>query len=299
MYKYWGFGLHITSEIEFPELLPFDFKHADVSITIGEVPAIDAVTLFSMGRITYKMNDRELVFSVDGLTSYYVTGGNSIVIRPYPSDVEERVVRLFVLGAGMAGILQQRRQIPLHTAAVIVNDRLTLIAGQSGAGKSTTLAGLKKRQYKIFSDDITVLEELPDDDHISGIASYPMIKLWENSLQTLQLNDRSFPIVPGFEKYGFFFHGAFDTQHYPVERIILLDAHEETVGIHHKQLYGSDAFAAVVQHIYKATFFRQPSMRALCFDVISKLVNGSEVHQVSRPLTCEPDTLLDVVTSIL
>jgi hypothetical protein len=298
MYKYWGFGLHITSEIEFPELLPFAFKHTDISITIGKIPTIDASTAFSIGRISYQMNDRELIFSVEDVTTYYIVDGNKIIIQPYPDNVEDRVVRLFVLGAAMAGVLQQRKQIPLHTAAVVVNDRLTLIAGQSGAGKSTTLAGLKKREYRIFSDDITVLKELPDDDHISGIASYPMIKLWENSLQTLQLDDRSFPVVPGYEKYGLFFHGAFDTRHYPVERIILLEARQTDV-IHHQQLQGGEAFAAVMQHIYKASFFRQPVMRARCFDVISKLVNCSEVHQVSRPVSCEPDTLLDVVTSIL
>lgn len=297
MYKYWGFGLHIASEVEFPELLPFAFKHTDVSIAIGEMPAITASMEFCIGRISYQMNDQELIFSVQDVASYYVAAGNRIVIQPYP-DVEDRVVRLFVLGAAVAGILQQRRQVPLHTAAVVVNDRLTLIAGQSGAGKSTTLTGLKKRGYRIFSDDITVLKELPEDDHISGIASYPMIKLWENSLQTLQLDDRSFPVVPGYEKYGLFFHGAFDTQHYPVDRIILLEAQETDV-IHHKQLLGSEAFAGAVQHIYKASFFRQPAMRALCFDVISKMVKCSEVHQVSRPTLCEPDTLLDVVTSIL
>ncbi|SHN28905.1 hypothetical protein [Chitinophaga sp. CF418] len=298
MYKYWGFGLHITSVIEFPELLPFDFKYADVNIALGEIPVIDEDTAFDIGRISYRVNDHELIFSVEDVAAYYVADGKQIIIRPHPANTEDRVVRLFLLGAAIAGILQQRRQVPLHTSAVVVNDRLTLIAGQSGAGKSTTLAGLKKRQYRIFSDDITVLKELPDDDRISGVASYPMIKLWEHSLQTLQLDDRSFPVVPGYEKYGFFFHGAFDTQHYPVERIILLDAGQTDV-IRHKQLHGSEAFTGVVQHVYKSTLFRQPAMRALCFDVISKMVKCATVHQVSRPVLCEPDSLLDVVTSIL
>lgn len=298
MYKYWGFGLHITSGIEFPELLPFDFKQSDVSINVGEIPSIEADTAFDIGRLSYQVNSRELVFSVQDVATYYAADGNRILIRPCPGKVEDRVIRLFLLGAAMAGILQQRRQVPLHTSAVVVNNKLTLIAGQSGAGKSTTLAGLKKRQYQIFSDDITVLKEAPDDDRISGVASYPMIKLWEHSLQTLALDDRSFPVVPGYEKYGFFFHGAFDTRHYPVERIILLEA-RETDKIHHQQLQGSEAFAGVIQHIYKASLFRQPAMRALCFDVVSKMVKCASVHQVTRPLLCEPDSLLDVVTSIL
>jgi len=37
----------------------------------------------------------------------------------------------------------------------------------------------------------------------------------------------------------------------------------------------------------------------LCFDVITKMVKCAEVHQITRPAVCEPDLLLDVVTSIL
>ena len=290
--------MHISSGMEFPELLPFGFRYPDVSVSLGEVPAINADAAFDIGHISYQVNDHELLFSVQDVASYYVADGNRIIIQPHTDHVEDRVIRLFVLGAAIAGILQQRKQVPLHTSAVVVNDRLTLIAGQSGAGKSTTLAGLKQRQYRIFSDDITVLKELPDDDRISGVASYPMIKLWEHSLQTLQLDDRSFPVMPGFEKYGFFFHSAFDTQQYPVERIILLEKGQTDI-VRYKQLQGSEAFAGVVQHVYKASLFRQPAMRALCFDVISKMVKCSEVYQVTRPALCEPDSLLDVVTSIL
>ena len=38
MHHYWGFGLHIKSEIEFPELLTDDFDVADVQICLGKVP---------------------------------------------------------------------------------------------------------------------------------------------------------------------------------------------------------------------------------------------------------------------
>jgi len=40
MYYYWGFGLKIASEIEFPELLPFEFVNPpDVHISICVTPA--------------------------------------------------------------------------------------------------------------------------------------------------------------------------------------------------------------------------------------------------------------------
>lgn len=298
MHKYWGFGLLISSGIEFPELMPASSPHTDVTITIDVIPQIDTTTTFSTGRITYYMNDRELIFTVGDLASYYVADGNKVIICPLTTEVEDRFLRMFVLAGAMAGILQQRKQLPLHAAGIVVENGLTLISGHSGAGKSTTLAGLQERGYRIFTDDVTVLRQLPDDDRVRGIASYPMLKLWEQSLQTLQWNDRSFPVMPGMEKYGIFFHQHFDTQHYPVRKIILLSA-GEVDKIQHETLSGSKAFTHIVQHIYKEVLFRQPATRALCFDTISAMIRHTETHLIKRPSVCDPEHLLNTVTALL
>lgn len=298
MYKYWGFGLLISSTIEFPELLPATSPHSDVTITTGVVPAIQAAASVCTGRITYDINDSELVFTVGDVAAYYVAHGDRIVIAPLADEVEGRVIRMFVLAGAMAGILQQRKQVPLHAAGIVNDGALTLISGRSGAGKSTTLAGLQEKQYQIFTDDITVLKHWPDDDLVRGTAAYPMLKLWEQSLQTLQLHDRSFPVMPGMEKYGIFFHRQFDTQHYPISKIILL-ATADIDEIRHDQLNGSVAFTQVIQHIYKPVLFRQPDVRAVCFNMISAMTRQAVTHLVTRPLHSDPAALLTVVTSLL
>jgi hypothetical protein len=298
MYKYWGFGLLISSEIEFPELMPVTFPYADVTVTIDVIPVIHASATFNTGQIRYDLNDSELIFTVSGTAAYYVANGDRIIIAPLADHVEVRVIRMFVLAGAMAGILQQRKQVPLHAGGIVADGGLTLISGPSGAGKSTTLAGLKEKKHQLFTDDITVLKFLPDDGHIRGVASYPMLKLWEQSLQTLQLHDRSFPVMPGMEKYGLFFHEHFDTRQYPVRKIILL-ATADIDSVRHEQLSGSTAFTQVVQHIYKPVLFRQPAVRATCFRMISAITRQAETHLVTRPLDCTPKDLLTTVTSLL
>ncbi|MBW8687420.1 P-loop NTPase family protein [Chitinophaga rhizophila] len=297
MYKYWGFGLLITSSIKFPELMPATSSHTDVTITIGSIPLIHASASFSTGHITYTLNDYELLFTVPGIASYYIAHGKQIIIAPVTAKIEERILRMFVLAGAMAGVLQQRKQVPLHAAGIVEAGALTLICGRSGAGKSTTLAGLQDKHYRIFTDDVTVLRQLPGDEQVSGIAAYPMLKLWEQSLQTLQLEDRSFPVMPGIEKYGIFFHQDFDTEPYPVNRIILL-ATGDVTAIDHQRLIGSNAFTQVVQHIYKPALFRQPFIRGVCFNTISALTRQADTHLITRPLHCEPEELLATVTSI-
>jgi len=298
MYKYWGFGLSVSSAFEFPELLPATSVSADVTVLIGEVPTIRTNTVFSTGLVSYELNDDEMVFTVNEIATYYVGKGKKIIIHPCDENVNSRLLRMFVLSVAMTGILLQRQQMPMHAAAIVVNEKLTLIAGESGAGKSTSLTGLDIRGYRIFSDDVTVLKQIPGNVHVRGVASYPMIKLWEHTMQTMQLHDRSFPVIPGIEKYGLFFHDTFDTQSYPISNIILLEkgAHDD---FRIQQLHGSHAFTAVVKHVFKPTLCRQPADRATCFKLVSKMVQDATVYTIARPADCEADRLVNTIISLL
>lgn len=297
-FTYSGFGLNILSAIPFPELSPVSsFEQVHVNIRFGEVPAAPDGFSFSTGRISYTKNDRELLFTVAGVGKYYVAGGNTIIIHPENDAIETRLLRLFVLATAMAGILQQRHIIPMHTASVLIDGKLTLIGGHSGAGKSTTLAGLMSKQFRIFSDDIVVLAE-GTDRIIHGVASYPMIKLWEQSMQAFEYEDRSFRVMPGIEKYGLFFHDDFDTNRYPINKMIVLKISEDH-RFSTERLTAGSAFAAVVEHIYKPSFFNTPEMRILKFKTITQLLQHTDVYLVARPANCAPDDLLSIVTSLI
>ena len=294
MFTYWGFGLQIASEIPFPELYPVSFvSEADVTIRLGVITTIPEGASFFSGRTTYTMNDREMVFTVKDVATYHISEGHTIVLQPENSDVEKRVLRMFILGGAMAAVLQQRHILPMHAAGVLKDEQLTLIAGHSGAGKSTTLAGLMREEYRVFSDDVTVLT--PDG---YGTASYPMLKLWEQSMQVLNCSDRSFPVMPGMEKFGVFFHEHFDRRSYPVKKIILLEVSEDdqfTIA----QLKGGNAFAAVVAHIFKPSFFNTPTMRMVKFNIITQLLQHTTIYHISRPSACIPDQLLSRVMELI
>jgi hypothetical protein len=125
-----------------------------------------------------------------------------------------------------------------------------------------------------------------------------MIKLWEQTMQVFELEDRSFPVMPGMEKYGLFFHDDFDTNQYPINKMIVLKLSSNDQ-FSTECLTAGKAFEAVVAHIYKPSFFNTPEMRVLKFKTISQLLQHTEVYQIARPANCAPDDLLSIVTSLI
>jgi predicted ATPase len=290
MYNYRGFGLHIASEIEFPELLPVISAPADVTISIGEIPA----TVINKASQGYIINEDELFFSVKDTASYYAAHGREIIISPDAENYDMRNIRIFLLATAMSAILLQRNLLPLHASAIIENGELILISGRSGAGKSTATAGLSKMGYTIFSDDITVLQT--EDNRITGTASYPMIRLWEDTLQALDVNDRSFRVKKGLDKYGIFFHDDFNHDQYPVKKILLLDIGDE---LSSKKLSGTAAFEALSNQVYRQQLLQGPLLRSLGFEIISQLLQQVEVYHIYRPMHCKPESLLSLISTLI
>ena len=299
MYKYFGFGLDILSDIEFPELSPASFDIPEIVIKTGEIPGILNGKIIQSADFTYIIRDDELMFSVKDIANYYAGYGREIIVAPVEGYAAMRSIRLFILATVMAAILLQRRLLPLHASAILANDELILLCGDAGAGKSTTLAGLMKSGYTIFSDDIIVLQQHPDNNIVNGTASYPMIKLWENSLQTLDhhlFQDRSFPVRPGLNKYGIFFHEIFNRLQYPLKKILLLKIGTQDF-IQTEQLTGMQAFEQVSNQIYRPILLQSQLMRTMSFKIIGQLLQHTDIYLISRPVRCKPEDLLSVITS--
>jgi hypothetical protein len=293
MYQYWGFGLNIASEIEFPELFPHQFQKPQVVISLGNVPSIEPLLSYPGTVFSYYFNDTELRFETPGVASYYAANGDSITVQ-LAEEVnkdnlrEMRSVRLYLLATVFAAVLLQRKALPLHASAIIKDGKLTLIAGDSGAGKSTILAEFMKRGHTIFSDDVVVLTGAPGS--VVAAASYPMIKLWGDAQEKLEhemFADQSFLVKHDLNKYGIFFHNEFDTASYPVQKIFILrkTAQED---IHIRELSGSDAFTEVSRQVYRPLLLHSTELKKLTFGIIADLAKNCRALELSRPAACDP-----------
>lgn len=281
MYHYWGFGLTIESEIEFPELLPFEFEEADITIRLGKTPeqlrGKDAVE-----KVRVSMSPTEYLLKVLDIANYYAADGSKIIVEPL-TGADEKSVRLFMLSNAMAAILHQRDMIPLHASAVYYEDGIVLFCGRSGAGKSTTASALQKQGYKIFSDDVCVLKQV--GDQLMVLPSYPMIKLWEDSFAKvgMEMAGEEDKIRPHLPKYARWYHAAFGIEAMPVKQIFIIDPSNQAATVTMQKAGTLDAFHELQKNTYRPVQTSIMKKRDLHFRIISQLAGSAPVTKITRP----------------
>lgn len=138
---------------------------------------------------------------VDGVARYHVVSGNRIEIQV--AQGSDRETAWFFLKATPFGILvQQRGEFPLHAGALVPPGvgKALLVAGDSGAGKSTACAALMRRGWTLLNDD---LSRLTFDS--CGAVVWPgfrSLKLGADAARLLGLNPSDLARTRGFkEKY--------------------------------------------------------------------------------------------------
>jgi hypothetical protein len=284
MFKYWGFGLHILSEIEFPEFMPADFDKPDLTISVGPVPerlSGDDV----VHKVRVSMSPTEYLQKILDVATYYVANGTELHINPQPG-ADEKSIRLFLLSNAMAAVLHQRNTIPLHASAVFHEDGVVLFCGQSGAGKSTIVTALQKKGYKVFSDDVCVLKASGDDESlIVAVPSYPMMKLWIDSFNKtgIQMAGEEDRIRPHLAKYARFYHDEYEIAPRPIKQVFMLDANSLEQQAEIKKMTPIESFNALQRNTYRHVQMNAMKKRDFHFSIVSKLAAAVPVSRISRP----------------
>jgi len=145
---------------------------------------------------------------IEAIARYHVVGGTSIEVEVHPES--DRETAWFFLKATPFGILVlQRGELPLHAAALVPpgGDKALLVAGESGAGKSTTSAILVQRGWTLLNDDISRIV-FPQGAPVV-CPGFQSLKLNADSLALLGLDKDSAPRTRGFkEKYYWHVRGG-------------------------------------------------------------------------------------------
>ncbi len=291
---YQSFGLTLLSEIVFPELfmpMPAEGLVPDVTIRVGKTPEQESVsgtkTLFSA------YNAAEFWFVSPDIARYYVKDGKEIIIESLGGSEEE--IRLFFLSNALGALLYQRNLIPLHASGIITaSGDVCLFTAPSRTGKSTLLYMLMQMGYRPFTDDVCVLQ--PDrkdgaDPVFYAIASYPMMKLWGETLMKFEAAAPAAQrkLRPDVDKYGVDFHPAFFTDKAKVKGVIVLEEDQKGNEIGIEKLSAIEAFKAVEKNAYRRQWVDGMGKSVTYFSHVASLVNHVPVYLAKRP--AQQDTI--------
>ena len=176
------FGLRIASALplrNLATLLDTSGADADVNIHITapeEIPDRE-------GRPQFDVDGNGVTLTMHGTARYRVEAGQRVTVTPHHSASERKIV-LFLLGSVIGIICHQRRLMPLHASAILVNGRAIAFCGHSGIGKSTLVSHLAARGHAMLCDDVCVVS-LDATHRPHAFPGLPTARLWRDAAEQL------------------------------------------------------------------------------------------------------------------
>ncbi len=147
----------------------------------GKIPATrDYDEMCSVGPQDYLLNIPEVA-------RFHALGGSTVRVDLVPGAARPDV-SAFLLGSVFGALCHQNGLLPLHASSVTAGGGVVAFLGESGAGKSTLAACMQARGYRIFSDDICLLEEAAGEMRAVPVAGW--LKLWRQSLEHLAIDPK-------------------------------------------------------------------------------------------------------------
>ncbi len=249
----------------------------DVNVVEGPVPrelpapvAQDRNWQAEPGRFLWKAGKRAGRFLVEN--------GRQITLQRGPA-AEDEIIRCHFLDNVLAAALRQNGLLVLHASSVVTPGGAVAVSGESGAGKSTTLATLMQRGCSMLADDVTALR--PDaNHHLEVIPGLPQFCLCDDAADGLGQDARQLPrhrtqsrkvVVQG--------ESAIAPAPAKLKAVYRLQTHSgDEVRI--RRLSGAEKFAALQQCIYGPLL---PEEHPGWFPLFRALSSQIAVFLIERP----------------
>jgi hypothetical protein len=247
-HRYRLFGLSVLSQVPLPELVADpDGGPPDVQVRLATIAAHrDAPA-------GMRIDGEDALLVIPGAGRFLARGGCEMLVEP-DEGVSPRNLRLYLLGSAFGAILHQRRLLPLHANAVVVEGKAIGFMGHPGAGKSTLAAWFHDRGFDVLADDVCVVTTGPDGAPLAH-PGIPRLRLWREALEAggrdASAFERSFDDM---DKYTVPTDLERALPAVPLSHLYLLEKAEGPPSV--TRLEGSAAVEAMIANTYRGAYVR-------------------------------------------
>ena len=282
-YTYTAYGITLRTPFPCPELpaAPADAA-PDVTVAYGTVPreladAVAADDSWTMGYSWQTAPGRFLLKAGMRAGRFLVEDGSRVIAERNPAAEDELIV-FHLLHSVMAAVMRQRGLLVLHANVVLTPAGAVVLSGESGAGKSTTLAALLQRGCAMIADDIAVLRfgAAGSVEVFPGVAQ---MHLWEDAAERLGLNITGLASHPLRRRKAVVAAPIGSVGLLPPKAVYLLECNG-VEQLHVSSLTGSDKFAALQECVYGPML---PDEHPGQFRLFSSAAEQMAVHRIIRP----------------
>ena len=209
---------------------------------------------------------------------FLVEDGRRITLERNPAS-EDAMLAAHLLSAVLAALLRQRGMLVLHANTAVTRRGAVTMSGETGAGKSTTLAALMKRGCAMLADDITVLR-LSADNKVEALPGISKLNLCEDAAERLGHAVDKLPRNPLRRiKVVLPTHNKMASTPASVYAIYLLNSSPKS-GVTLQSLSGADKFSALQECIYGPLF---PEEHPEQFGLLAEISNQVRIFRLDRP----------------
>jgi hypothetical protein len=223
---------------------------------------------------------------------FLVEGGNKVILQRN-SAAEITMLAVHFLDAVLAAVLRHRGFLVLHANAAVIAAGAVAIAGESGTGKSTTLAALLAKSCLMLSDDITALR-LGPDGRVEALPGAPQLYLTEESAAVLHQDIRGLPFYPWRRmKVAIAAKGMMAAEPFPLRALYLLQI-TQAEDWRITALTGVEKFVTLQECIYGPLL---PQDHPELFPLFAAVAAQVNIFRIERPTHCW--TIDQLVESII
>ena len=193
MRRYRAFGLALDSPVSLGLPHGGSGETGLVSVRFAPVPT-PPPECRPAGDGCWRATPTEALHAWPNVGAFAVRDGRAVDVAP-AHGADDDALRLTILGPILATVLHQRGRLVLHASAVAGPGGAVAVAAHSGTGKSTTVAALVQRGYKLLTDDLLALDL--DEATPLVLPGGAGTKLWDPSVRALGRDPDDLPTISG------------------------------------------------------------------------------------------------------
>lgn len=265
-------------------------------MTLKEVVVTRSVKMPVYADSYRQMNQTEFALQVEGVCSFYVSGGCEVEYAPSPGATTEEV-ELYLNGSVYGAILHQRKILPMHGSSFIYKGKGIMICGITGSGKSSLTASFVLIGAEFLTDDVTPVIFEESRPYILALSD--RIKLWDHALEQFGLKtDGLRKISPGTDKFYYPVNSA-NNDRFPLNLVFIIEISENT-DVMISRVEGTEKVTALRNEIYRPEYLSvMRENEFLFFHQFVEMSGYTEVIRVTRPSGIKIEDLRRKVTEFI